>query len=220
MKLIGKGWEYRVYDIDNGRVRKIKRSLVDSFGRLFFMPKPVKKNRKFRFNPILSLQEALRISRETEKGVGQLKKILPIIPVYLFGNPVFLKGINYEQDRAIPLSQYFKENDNIKNKEAITKYVELITELWKYGCSDDIFNFLGNVGIDKDGHVIMIDLGEFIFSKDAVESTIQSKNWLYQPSYKFFQEAELKDHFQKEMDRLVTIENLNKYWRIKVDSKE
>ena len=117
------------------------------------------------------------------------------------------------------LSRYFKVNDNVKNKEAITKYTELIVELWKYGCSDDIFNFLGNVGVDNSKHVIMIDLGEFVFSKDLVELSVRSKSWLSQPSYIFFTDIELKDHFRKEMDRLVTVENLNRYWELKIDLK-
>jgi hypothetical protein len=217
MKLIGKGWQYRVYDIGNGRVRKIKRSLLDSFCRIFFMPKPAKEHRKFRFNVVLSLEEMWRISRGSDKDVSQLKKILPLIPGYLLGNPVFLDGINYEQDYAIPFFQYFQENNAEKNKEMITKYSELIVELWKYGCSDDIFNFRMNSGIDKNGRVIMIDLGELVCSKEKVGLSIKSKKWLHKPCYTLFlQDLELKNHFRQEMDRLVTFENLNQYWRSSV----
>lgn len=216
MKLISKGWQYRVYDIGNGKVKKIKRTLIDSFGRIFFMPKPAPEHRKFRFNPILSLKEMRRISRESDKDIGQLKKILPFIPGHFIGNPVFLKGINYKQDSAIPLLEYFKEHNKEMNNKMITKYVELLIELWKFGCSDNIFNFPVNSGVAKNGQVIMIDIGEFVFSKNKVKLAIQSKKWLSQPFYAVFKSVWSKKHFRKEMDRLVTIENLNKNWRLKI----
>jgi hypothetical protein len=213
MKLIGKGWQYRVYDIGNGRVRKIKRTPLDTFCRLFFMPKPVKENRKFRFNPVLSYQEMQRISRESDETIRKLKKILPSIPGHLLGNPIFLRGIDFEQDYATPLIQYFRKHDNQRNRELVTRYIELIVELWKYGCSDDIFNFYANSGFDKNGRVIMIDFGELIFFREEIEKSIKTKKWLTQPFHAFFKDFGLYDHFQKEMDRLITPYNLDKNWR-------
>jgi len=214
MELIGKGWEYRVYDIGNGRVRKVKRTPVDSFCRLFFMPKPVKKNRKFRFNPILSYWEMRRISRETDENISRFKKILPFMPDHLVGNPVFLNGVNYEQDYAISLFQYFKQHNVSENRKIITKYAELVVELWKYGCSDNVFNFYNNSGVDKNEQVTMMDFGELAFSKEKVYQAIQSKRWLFQPSYALFRNEELKNYFQTEMERLITMKNLNKYWKL------
>lgn len=216
MKLIGKGWQYRVYDIGNDRVRKIKRSSIDSFGRIFFMPKPAPQHRKFRFNPILSFKEMRRISRNRDKNARVFKKFLDNIHGDLVGNPIYIDDVNFEQDYATPLMEYFKTHDKADNNEMITKYIELVIELWKYGFHDDIFNFPMNSGVDKNGSVIMIDLGEFVYSKDKVEESVQSKKWLSQPFYAVFKGIWSREYFRKEMDRLITVENLNKNWRSKI----
>ena len=127
--------------------------------------------------------------------------------------------INYEQDYAIPLMEYFKKHSKEKNNKMITKYVELILEIWKYGFHDDIFNFPMNSGVDKRGQVIMIDLGEFVYCKDKVEQSVRKKKWLLKPFYRVFKGIWSREYFRKEMDRLVTIENLNKNWELKHNKK-
>jgi len=216
MKLIGKGWQYRVYDIGNGRVRKIKRTPIDSFWRIFFMPKIIKENRKFRFNPILSYREMRRISRESEANINKFKEILPSIPMYLTGNPVFLNGINYEQDYATPLLGYFQEHEDTENKKAITQYAQLILELWQHGCSDSVFNFATNSGVDSQNRVIQIDIGELDLEKNIVVEKVRNKKWLSQPSYIFHLDESMKRFFMEEMDNYVTMENLEKYWMSKL----
>jgi hypothetical protein len=215
-KHIGKGWQYRVYDIGNGRVRKIKRKPVDSFGRIFFMPKPAPEHKKFRFNPVLSYKELLRISRGVDKNINLLKQQLNLIPGNLLGNPVFYDRVNYEQDYAQSCMEYFKSHEREDNNKIITKYVELILELWKYGFHDDIYNFPMNSGVDKNGQVIMIDLGEFVYDKEMVMQSVKDKKWLSKPFYAVFKGIWSREHFRKEMDRLITVENLDKYWRLKI----
>lgn len=216
MKLIGKGWQYRVYDIGNERVRKIKRTPIDSFCRIFFMPKIIMENRKFRFNPGLSYREMRRISHESEENIMKLKEILPSMPMYLTGNPVFLSGVNYEQDYATPLLRYFQEHEDTENKKAITLYARLILELWQYGCSDSVFNFATNSGVDSQNRVIQIDIGELDFEKNIVAEKVRNKKWLSQPSYVFHLSDYMKRFFMDDMDNYVTIENLEKYWMSKL----
>jgi hypothetical protein len=219
MKLIGKGWQYRVYDIGGGRVRKIKRTPIDSFCRIFFMPKVVEKNRKMRFNPVLSYREMRRISRESDENMQQFKEILPSMPAYLTGNIRLLDGINYEQDYAIPLLQYFEEHNDSENKKILTQYVQLILELWQYGCSDKIFNFATNSGIDSQNRVIQIDVGELDFEREAVAERVQNKEWLSRASYIYSTDG-MKRFFADEMNAYVTLENLDKYWKSKLTGKK
>lgn len=217
MKLIGKGWQYRIYDIGGGRVRKIKRSPIDSFCRTFFMPKVIKENRKLRFNPVLSYREMRRISRESDENIKRFKKILPFIFGYLAGNPVFSDGINYEQDYATPLLQYLRKHEDAENKKVITEYAQLVVGLWQYGCSDSVFNFATNSGVDSQNRVIQIDIGELDFEKDIVGEKVRNKKWLSQPSYRFYlSNTALENFFVREMDNYVTLENLDKYWMSKV----
>lgn len=220
MKLIGKGWQYRVYDIGGGRVRKIKRTAIDSFCRIFFMPKVIKENRKFRFNPALSYREMRRISRESDENIKKFREILSYMPAHLTGNLNFLNGINYEQDYTIPLLRYFEKHENGENKKVITQYAKLILELWQYGCSDSIFNFATNSGIDSQNRIIQIDIGELDLEKDIVAEKVRSKKWLTQPSYVFHLSDDMKRFFAGEMDRYLTIENLGKYWGLKLTNKK
>jgi hypothetical protein len=208
MKLIGKGWQYRVYDIGDGRVRKIKRTPIERFCRIFFMPKVVEKNRKMRFNPVLSYREMRRISRESDENMRQFKEILPFLPAHLTGNILLFEDINYEQDYVTPLLQYFEEHNDSENKKILTQYVQLILELWQYGCSDSIFNFATNSGIDSQNRVIQIDVGELDFEREAVAEKVQNKQWLSQASY-IYSTDDMKRFFANEMDMYVTIENLN-----------
>src|SRR4051812_22296619 len=98
MKLIGKGWQYRVYDMGNGRVRKIERSILDSFCRALFT-----KGEIYFLNPIKSWKDAKLIRHKTRASITVLKRQLPQIPPELFGNPEFFGTHTYEQDKALLL---------------------------------------------------------------------------------------------------------------------
>ena len=141
-----------------------------------------------------------------------LKQKLPNAPSYLLGNPAFKKNLNYEQDLAVPLGSFFKVHTFEENKEIIRKYILLLLELWRYGLSDSVYNYDINSAIDKEDRVIMLDLGEFEFEKESVIKDIKTKKWLTQAAYLYMEEGELKEFYKDEMERLVTVENLNKNW--------
>ena len=208
MKQISSGWQYRVYDLGNGRVRKIERSLLDSFYCVFFT-----ESSKFYHRPMKSFQEARRLGRENLKTINRLKEILSVIPPQLFGNIKFLGGADYEQDLACPLGEYFRDHSPDENKKAIAGYVELVLKLWRYGCSDTIFNFTLNSAIDSNNRVIQIDIRELAFDKEAVINDIKTKKWLMQASHSFLEDLELKKFFREEMDRFATLENLDNNWK-------
>ncbi|MBI2055871.1 MAG: hypothetical protein HYT37_00615 [Candidatus Sungbacteria bacterium] len=172
-----------------------------------------------RFNPVLSYQEMRRISHTSDEDVQKFKSILPYMPAYLTGNIHFLDGINYEQDFATPLLLYFQEHEKSEINKILTQYIQLILKLWQYGCSDSIFNFATNSGIDSQGRVIQIDVGELDFLKCTVAERVKNKQWLSRASY-IHSSDDIKSFFAGEMDTYVTLENLDKYWRSKLSDNE
>jgi len=207
MKLIGKGWQYRVYDIGNNRVRKTALSKLDSYVRAFgsrYSPTFLR--------PLKSLSEVSRIEAVGRASILGLSQNTSRFPMELFANPTFLVGISYEQDLVVPLEHYLSEHTLEENKQALKKYVELLITLWKLGIGETVYNFSINNGIDGDGRVVQMDIGELVFSKAEVLKTIHNKTWLTQASYLFMQDGPLKEFYRQCMEENLTAANLDRYW--------
>jgi hypothetical protein len=142
---------------------------------------------------------------------------LGIVPPYLFGNPTFKAHFNYNQDKATPFKHFFATHTLEENKVAVSGYISLILELWKYGISDAYYNYHINSGVDNEGRVIQIDLGDFVFERECIENDVRVKRWLGSIYYNGEQD-ELKEFCMSEMDRLLTLENLDRNWRVLVNN--
>lgn len=209
MKQIGKGLQYRVYDLKNGRVRKVRASPIESYLRVLLSKSPR------RFRPFQSMREVDRVFRARVNSIQSLKKIIgdPGLGM-LLGHPVFLGGTDYEQDFCITLGRYVSSHAVNENKRILAEYIALIIKLWGYGLSDEGFNFSFNNGVDRYGTVILLDLGELTFERKDIECAIRQRKWLGQLSYISLQDQTLADFYKDEMDRAVTLETLQKHWRV------
>jgi hypothetical protein len=209
MRQIGKGCQYHVYDAGEGRVVKIYQNNLERFVETFFS-----RDSGERYNLKSSLTKVRELNEWSRQSIMELKKILALIPPPLLGNPVFKGEVNYEQDAATPLGKYIATHSLEENKKIIQGYAVMILELWKYGLSDGYYNFMLNSGVDKEGRVIQLDLGDFIFERKVIENHISFKPWItHSDSYYTMNEDELKEFYTDEMNRLVTLENLDKNWR-------
>jgi hypothetical protein len=209
MREIGKGFQYHVYDAGKGRVVKIHQNNLERFVETFFS-----RDSGERYNLKSSLRTVRELNEWSRQSIMELKKKLALIPPPLLGNPVFKGGVNYEQDAATPLGKYIATHSLEENKKIIQGYAIMILELWKYGLSDGNYNFMFNSGVDKEGRVIQLDLGDFIFEREVIEKHISFKMWItHSDSYYTMSEGELREFYEDEMNRLVTLENLDKTWR-------
>lgn len=109
-------------------------------------------------------------------------------------------------------------SDKKRLKRYIEQYVELIHEAWCYGYSDYIFK-LGDTGIDKDGNMILIDLGEWTADFDFVRRAITEKWWLDNVNHQKNDfpklPKELEPFYIKTLEEAFTEEELTKRWRSK-----
>ncbi|MFA6524180.1 MAG: hypothetical protein WC264_02310 [Candidatus Paceibacterota bacterium] len=208
MKKIGEGWQYKVYDLENGRVLKKWRAILLQYFFVYFQELRKKQSDPFR----KTIVDVPRVRRMGYDSVAYIKNNLLIIDKKIIGNPVFLKKYDYEQDRITSLKEAFSKSSVEEIKRMLDSYVELIFATWRYGFSDAMYGFLNNNGLNKNGEVVQIDFGELLFSKDQVKKRILNKRWLLSHTFITFKESEIKTYYQNIMEKNMTLENLNKYW--------
>lgn len=202
MKRIAYGWQYKVYDLNNGRVRKIKLSGLVQYLKIFS---------QLPFQFLEAYREQQRVNRMGREANSYIFSILQTSVQSVLGNPLFLNESNYEQDKVITIGEVFENSSLSHQKHIINEYINLIYQTWKYGFSDCIFNFTINNGVVKDGKVIQLDFGEMITTKEGVKDMIQNKRWLKSFSYKTLPD-DLKDYYAKVMSERLNLEELDRLW--------
>jgi len=202
MKKIGEGYFYVVYDLGNGRVLKKTKTPFRFFWYIFIvnkgMPWTWKEYRGARRN-VVTIKNTYK---ELRKKFQTLE---------LFGNPTFLDGIEYEQDKAVVFRDVFKVSSEEEIKTLLKKYIASIHELWKHGVHECVFNFSINNGINDKGDSVFIDFNELSFLKqDAlrdIRNTIWTKRWAFWCLSPNFQRW-----YKEEMAAALTEKNLNRLW--------
>jgi hypothetical protein len=204
MKRIGRGWLYAVYDLGNGRVRKIVYSDLVRFFVIFFQ--------LGHFSISDTISEMKRVKRDAYQAYSYLRKI-KVIDSKILGNPVFIDELSYEQDKVSVVGDLLKDKDLNEGERIIGQYVRFIHETWRHGFADKIFNFTINNGVDGEGNIIQIDFGELSLSRSDVEREVSDSSWLTSFSYITLSPFELKKHYQELMKKELTLENLNSNWK-------
>lgn len=202
-KKIGTGYFYTVYDIGNGRVRKkIKNKILFCF-HIFLCE-------IWQLNVIRQLRDSFAILK---KIPGIYQKIQMVPKQSLFGNPVFLDKLNYDQDKVIIINEIIHTKSFQETCRIIDDYILLIQELWKYGMHEKIHNFTINNGINEQGQVILIDFNEVIFDPVEIKKRIADK--IYQTRFSYKQlPHHIKKYYQEQMDTHITIKNFEKNWNM------
>ena len=203
MKLIGKGYYYNVYDLGNGRVRKIPRSQIAQIWQLF----------AWYFLSLKALLQELRrapfSSSKRKEEYSILKKI--ILPASsFFGNPK-IDGDAYEQDKAVILGDMMVTLSEDEFLARCREYANVIHSLWKQGIGETVFNFTINAGIDNSGKLILLDTNELTFDKEEMKNEVVSKRFLRASSFRRLPEK-LKRPVQDIFDKEFTPEKFDQFW--------
>jgi hypothetical protein len=213
MKLIGRGWQYKVYDLGNDRVLKVERSFIQhyAFGLWEWI---VDSGRK---NSLASIGSRMRrLHLMNRAGVRYIKQIQKCLDKRLLGNPTFLEGSNYEQDRVKILADLVPNLSVNDLKKIVDDYTDLILKTWQYGFCDGTFNWDSNNGVNRRGELVQVDFGEIIFSKEMVEDMIRNKEWIGCAGDLALRNKELKEYYRSAMDDRVSLSNLHALWGTKL----
>lgn len=212
MKKIGSGVQYDVYDLGNGRVRKIETSLLVKIIRFHrIAPKY-----KIYLHPIHNIRTAIGAGKMTKDSVDYLRRNSNNIDLSLLGNPS-INDLGYDQDFAPTLGERLFSVDFEMQKRLVDGYMNNILMSWDFGFSDTNFNFMINSGVNNKGEVILADLGELSWNKDEVYKLVKSKHWEKRSSFNKMEEGALKKYFQEQFNDQITIDNLENRWKSKIN---
>lgn len=195
MKILGKGWQYTVYELNKDRVLKKSNSKLQGYLVMLKACFPYTRNYLWQFP---YFHRTMKIEAESS-----LKKILTSkLDQKYFGNPTVLSnGIDYEQDNVESLENYFKRTDNVLSKKVIDNFVIFNQLLINNQLIDKSFAICKNFGINKSGDIVLIDIGEIYSSKESIQKQIDKKAWLADYVLDPLPE-ELKEYFCTEMEKL------------------
>ena len=119
----------------------------------------------------------------------------------LFANPKILpNGIDYEQDMILPIQYYLKTCSVEEGKVVIDKFIAFVKLLISQNMVDKSFAIGKNFGLDKNGAVVLCDIGEIWSNPENIQRQIRNKAWSYRYVLKIFPNQELKHYFLQEMD--------------------
>ncbi len=162
-----------------------------------------------------SINKIERLEKIVKTMLNDIKKSTKIInsskiPKRLLGDVEFLEKGKVKQKRAIVLSEALTNSSN-EAKELIKKTTSFLIELWKYGIHEKTFKIWSNYGV-LDKRIILIDLFELTNNKEKVKKQIQKRKWNRPEKFRKILSEKLTNYFINELDKKLTIKNLNKYW--------
>jgi hypothetical protein len=205
MKLIARGWQYSVYDLGNGRVRKCFHSYL---GAAFIMTIDIAvdsfRHRRHLFREIPSiLSEMRKLAEHSFRGISEH----PEIDKTIFGNPMFLPHeYDYEQDKVRTFKVHFSNQRSRDDKRRLlSDLVRFCIQLYTYGAVEKGFNIGGNFGVDMDGKIMIIDLGELVFDPDIIQRQISGRVWRDAGTTDFIEDDETRDYYFEELEKNFSI---------------
>lgn len=193
MKKIGEGWQYATYDLGNGRVFKKFHSF---FGLYWVILKDVY---PFRDDPIWEVPGFVRSSKRKALHSFEILKAKRIPDAWL-GNPKFLQGLNYEQDKAQPLHDVFRKANTVRIKSLIDAFIAFSKQLFEKGIIDKSFNITKNYGLNEKGEMILIDIGELFDDPQRIRKQLLDRIWDKKYVSGEIKDKEAQEYFIRKMD--------------------
>lgn len=212
MKKLGAGWQYTVYDLGNGRVLKkyntwlmsLRIIVRDLLPRLLDSELFLSELQKFPKIP--QYISSLRI-----KALASIEALNRLsLPQAWFANPRFLDGLDYEQDRVTPLHLLFEQQPIEVSKHAIDQFIVFNQRLLAHGVADKFFNCPYNFGLNAEGDVVLMDIGELITDIERIRQQIESRCWAVGYPSKFIHNKELRAYFNEQMRAIESCSDIQK----------
>ena len=194
MKKIGEGWQYSVYDIGNGRVLKKFHSWPKAYWVILKTIFPFGDDSLWKIPGFI---EGAKRMANTSFEILRRKHV----PKEWIGNPKFVSQYDFEQDKVQPLHDVFEKADSSKARETIDKFVEFNKRLLAIGVIDKSFNITKNYGLNEEGEIVLIDIGEIFDDQIKIERQRRNRAWEKYYVARCIKGAEERDYFIKEMDK-------------------
>jgi hypothetical protein len=205
VKKIGEGWQCEVYDLGNGRVLKKRKSFFKQFMTVLIQGGPLK----------ILRGDMRKLNEDWEYSLKNLSAILNEgkVDKSIFGNPeIDLSSMSYTQDKILPAKYALNRFSEEEIRNYFQAYIGLYKYMWGFGIHEKIFNFELNTGLDKNGKLILTDLGELSFKEKKAHKDVASKRWLKSFSYKRIKEKSARKFYEDTMASELTLEYLNQTW--------
>ncbi len=194
MKILGRGWQYTVYDLKNERVLKRRNSKIVAYIEMLKSCFPYTKHPLWKFLDYYNSGTSEAIS-----SLGKIKN--SNLDTGMFGNPIILEnGINYEQDKITPLQSYFKKHTEKENFEIVDKFIKFNKLLIQNNLMDKSFAIAKNFGINQKGEIVLSDIGEIWSSPENIQKQIRKRVWGYNYVIKTLPNKKLQNYFISQMD--------------------
>lgn len=194
MKKIGQGWQYTTYDLENGRVLKKFHSWSKAY---FVMLRDIFPFDKDSFFEIPSFIKDVKI--KAYESFEILKRVN--VPQEWMANPKFINKYDFEQDKVRPLHEIFESSNTEEAKKIIDKFIEFNLKLLNLGVIDKGFNITKNYGIDKNGQIVLIDIGELFDDEELIKKQLKNRGWTHSYVGGCIKDKEAQEYFISEMDR-------------------
>lgn len=194
MKKIGQGWQYTTYDLKNGRVLKKFHSWPKAYWLILKEIFPFKNDSFFEIPSFIK-----DVKRKADESFEILKRIN--IPQEWMANPRFINKYDFEQDKVQPLHEVFENLDTNNIKKIIDQFIEFNLKLLNLGVIDKGFNITKNYGIDNEGQIVLIDIGELFDDKELIKKQLIERGWTHSYVGGCIKNKEAQEYFISEMDR-------------------
>ena len=194
MKKIGQGWQYTTYDLGNGRVLKKFHSWPKAYFVILKEIFPFNKDSLFEIPSFIK-----DVKRKADESFEVLKRVN--VPQEWMANPRFINKYDFEQDKVKPLHEVFKNLDTNNIKKIIDQFIEFNLKLLNLGVIDKGFNITKNYGINNNGEIVLIDIGELFDDKELIRKQLRDRGWTHSYVGGCIKDKEAQDYFISEMDR-------------------
>lgn len=193
MKKIGCGWQYTVYDIGNGRIRKVFNTKTQAY---LIFSRECFPYTDFPLWKFPCLYRDLR--KKAETSLSWIKDTT--MDISLFGNPRIINETDYEQDLVTPLNTHLQGISLDQGKKIIEEFIILNRLFIKNDMIDKSFLIGKNYGINCNQKVILTDIGELFVGKENVETQVKIRPWDHPYVTKTIP-RQLRKYFIEEMDK-------------------
>lgn len=194
MKKIGQGWQYTVYDLENGRVLKKFHSWARACFVIFREIFPFREDSFFEIPYFIK-----DMKRKADESFNILKRVS--IPQEWMANPKFINKYDFEQDKVIPLHDVFDNLDTNEIKNIIDQFIELNKKIMSLGIIDKSFNITKNYGLNNKKEIVLIDIGELFDDKNLIDKQIKNRVWEKSYVGGMIKNKEAKEYFINEMNK-------------------